>query len=141
MKFLKFILNLKQAYKLYFATKERDTELDSLLTTFRQYSFNDGRYSFTTCVLGNPLKDAGTAVRLIQHYGLELHIGMGYVDCRAVLPKSKWQNPINRSISSFDYGTFTPMNPDEVEDIVGFGRTVNEAVVKCLINAKIASII
>ena len=139
-KWLEFLRNIKQAHKLYFATKERDAELFNLFSTFLSYKFDYSVVSGCKSCF-SPLRHTGICIQLIHNYGIELHKGLSSSDCRAVLPKSKWQYPINKDVRSFKYGTFMEMNPDEVQDIVGFGRTVNEAVCKCLINAKVAGVI
>lgn len=140
VKWLEFIRNIKFAYKLYFDTKRRDAELFDLFSAFLSYDF-----SYTVIggckVCFSPFRYVGICVQLIHNYGIELHKGLSSSDCRAVLPKSKWQYSINKDVCSFKYGTFMEMNPGEVQDIVGFGKTINEAVCKCLINAKIAGVI
>lgn len=141
VKLIEFLFNIKAAYRLYIKTENRNDILDSIRVKFNSYGFDDGRYDGAKDVSGDPLRDAGTAIRLIKRYNLDLHIGMSYGDCRCVLEKTNWQNPLNKDIDSYDYGTFTLINPDDVESIYAFGFTVQEAVAKCLINARIAGVI
>ena len=83
----------------------------------------------------------GTAGRYIAKYGLLIRGGVGFGDIRADLPQGQWQKALNPNVSSFDYGTFTLQNPNDVKTIYGYGLTLREAVYRCLLNAHTAGVI
>lgn len=83
----------------------------------------------------------GTAGRYITKYGLTVGCGTCYNDVRVDLPKDKWHHPLNGNIPTGHYGTWYDMNWEEVQSIYGYGSTLNEAVYKCLLNARTAGVI
>lgn len=91
---------------------------------------------------GNPTLDIGQALRLADKYGVELHVGMTYADCRAVLPRSRWAGEILAGVRSEHFGAFLANEPHEqIDSIYAFSHEVPEAICKCLRNARIAGVI
>lgn len=135
------MINPLEVWRVYKRYTARQKELDNIAAEFNDLNFSDGRYDGCTNILGDPLRDVGVAIRLAKKYKIEFHIGMSYGDCRAVISKDNWEHPINPH-SDFRRGRFRVDEPiDEIQDIVAFGFTINEAVCKCLILAKNAGVI
>lgn len=132
----RFLRNIKRAYNIYNHRIYIDKRLEEIRKEFYKFDFDDGLTG--NGILGDPLRDIGTAIRLIKHYKMDLHVGTCYGDCRAVITKENWINPISGPLE----GRFTTNeNIKEVDSIYGVGPSVNEAVCKCLIFAKIARVI
>jgi hypothetical protein len=135
-KLLRFLFDIKRAYFIYNRRLDTDKRLDEIRQEFDKYDFTDGLKGGG--ILGDPLRDSGTILRLVRHYGIDLYVGTCYGDCRAVIEKKHWKNAISGPL----IGRFLVYeHPDSVDDIYAFGRTVNEAVCKCLICAKTAGVI
>ena len=83
----------------------------------------------------------GSLMEMANHYHLQFAIGTSYGDCRAVLNKENWLYPISVKVPSTAYGTFYEVESSEIEDITGFGRTIDLAIMRCLLNARIAGVI
>lgn len=91
--------------------------------------------------VGNPAEHIGSTMKLATRWHLTLVKGTCYGDCKAILHENCWLKPVNRHIPSWVYGTFTLKEPDDVHEICGFGHSVQQAVCKCLLNAKTAGVI
>jgi hypothetical protein len=84
----------------------------------------------------------GTAIKTANCYGIEFDIGTTHYDCRAILPRSKWHNEIDRTVSLETLAFFTiPKSYDEIEDFQGISDRIEIAICKCLIQARVAGVI
>ena len=84
----------------------------------------------------------GTAIQIANKYGITFDVGTTRYDCRAILPRSKWENPIDKSVSLETLVFFTiPQSYDEIEDFQGISDRIEIAICKCLIQARIAGVI
>jgi len=84
----------------------------------------------------------GAAIQIANKYGITFDVGTTRYDCRAILPHSKWENPIDRNVSLETLAFFTiPQSYDEIEDFQGISDRIEIAICKCLIQARIAGVI
>ena len=83
----------------------------------------------------------GYALWLADQFGIELHIGTCYGDCRAVLPKERWLHPIAPDADQWSYSLFIRQDPAKVTDIQGMSRWPEIAICQCVVNAKKAGVI
>jgi hypothetical protein len=91
-------------------------------------------------IYSNPTKDLGDAINWAKKYNLELFGKTAFNIC-ADLDKKFWKSKINPTICQWAYGRLLQQPLDEINSINGFGRSVQEAVCRCLINARIAGVI
>jgi len=84
----------------------------------------------------------GAAIQIANKYGITFDVGTTGYDCRAILPRSKWENPIDRSVPLETLAFFTiPQSYDKVKDFQGISDRIEIAICKCLIQARIAGVI
>lgn len=141
-KLLLFARNIKTVYKLFFDWLDQARTNEAVDAKIRELGFTDGRHKDHGGILGSPICDPGTAVKLMTHYNIKLSIGTSYGNCRANLSRQYWQHPIDPNKKPGEFGAFFADTPhDEIDDIYGFGRTVNEAICRCLINCKTAGVL
>jgi hypothetical protein len=109
-------------------SKERD-----LFSELKELAFD---VSETT----NRVIDIGWALEFAKQYKVNLH-GDDLMKVCADISEKGSVNPINPGVSQFSYGVFTEKPVEEIEAIFAFADTVEEAVCKCLINARKAGVI
>lgn len=95
------------------------------------------------CTAYNPGENVTAAIRLMEEYGMELTTGIAkYI---VFLPKEKWERELNLNVPAGQYGSFFKDVEIEVkkkrQNIDGMGITIQEAVCKCLINARNAGVL
>ena len=83
----------------------------------------------------------GSALQMAEYYNTELGRGTCFSDCRAFIKREHWKYLLNEDIPSTDYGTWMVISPNEVGQIYGYGKTVPEAILRCLLNARVAQVI
>lgn len=83
----------------------------------------------------------GSFLQIAEHYNLKFGIGTCFGDCRVDLSCDDWECPLDQSILSTDYGTWTKVDSHKVTSIYGYGKTLPEAIMRCLLNARIAKVI
>jgi len=128
------IRNLSEVYSDHCRKVKSAVQADVLLEELQGLGFE--------WRLGSPAHDIGIALEMADQFGVEIHRGMCYADCRASIPKERWKYPLNTEIKSGRYGSFLEeQDPDEIESIYGYGGDVPEAVSRCLIHARIAGVI
>jgi len=91
--------------------------------------------------LGDPTQNIGTALELVDHFGLILSRGTCFGDCVACLNKENWKNSISEIADVWDYCTWVEKPRGEVTYIDGYGRTVPIAVCRCLVSARRSGVI
>ena len=109
------------------STRIRQEKLDEMIT-FSGYKENEA-YGI------------GSLIEMANHYHLQFAIGTCYGDCRAVLNKEYWLYPISDKVPATAYGTFYEIVFSEIANITGFGNTIELAIMRCLLNARIAGVI
>ncbi|MBU1173416.1 MAG: hypothetical protein KKD44_27930 [Proteobacteria bacterium] len=85
--------------------------------------------------------EIGQALWLADQYGIELHIGTSFCDCRAVLPKERWLHPIAPDADQWSYSFFIRQDPAKVTSIQAMSRWPTIAICQCVVNAKRAGVI
>lgn len=89
-----------------------------------------------------PVVNIGNAIKEANRYGLEFNVGTAGYDCRAILPRSKWKKPIDKTVPLKMLAFFTiPQSYEEIENIQGISDRIEIAICKCLIMARIAGVI
>lgn len=84
----------------------------------------------------------GAAIQIANKYGITFDVGTTRYDCRAILPRSKWENQIDRNASLETLAFFTiPQSYDEIEDFQGISDRIEIAICQCLIQARIAGVL
>ncbi len=83
----------------------------------------------------------GSTLQMAEHYNVELGIGTCFGDCQAFIKQEYWKYSLNKDIPSTDYGTWMVKSSDDIDEIFGYGRTVPEAILRCLLNARVAQVI
>ena len=73
--------------------------------------------------------------------GIELHQGLSFGDCRAVLPREKWKFDNGDPDEIFLYGQFLQTKYKDVTEIQMFDTDVCFAISKCALQAKYAGVI
>lgn len=136
--FIKYFLSQREIFSNFRRELEDKQKIDRLNQAMLQAGFiQGGRFSYPS-----PAIHIGLAIEMAENFGIEIHIGTCYGDCRAVLPKEKWRYSLNTSVKSGSFGTFlADMNPKDIHEIYAFGSTVQEAVCKCLLNCRTAGVI
>lgn len=134
---VKFVKNIRSIYVVFNRWIEQEAADELLGVTVKNLGFLNG-----SNVYGNVGINIGSAIKLMNHHNVKLHIGTSFGECRAVLNKEDWQYPIDKSRQSGEFGSFWANQPhNEINCISGFGTTVGEAVCKCLINCKTAGVL
>jgi len=90
---------------------------------------------------GLAASDIGQALWLADQYGIELHIGTCFGDCRAVLPKDRWAHPIAPDADQWSYSLFMRQDPAKVTSIQWISHWPEIAICQCVVNAKRAGVI
>lgn len=140
---LNFLLNLKTAYHLYkeyLESEQRRKDIFDEFITFviRDYITKTQGYGFFA---GDAWYDDGAAIKLAEFYKVELY-GKALDNCAAYIAKENWKNDISPNVKSGYFGSFLEDEPhDKINTIYGFGKTMNEAIIHCLIFAKRAGVI
>lgn len=132
---------LKQLWQIW-----RSGELKSVLSMFKH---SKKKFQEETEIIAKmqslelwPAINIGSAIREANHYGIEFDVGTTHYDCRAILPRSKWQRDINRNVSLETLAFFTvPRSYDEIEAFQGISDRIEIAICRCLIQARIAGVI
>ena len=84
---------------------------------------------------GLAASEIGQALWLADQYGIELHIGTCFGDCRAVLPKDRWAHPIAPDADQWSYSLFMRQDPAKVASIQWISRWPEIAISQCVVNA------
>lgn len=95
------------------------------------------------CTAYNPGESVTAAIRLMEEYGMGLTTGIAsYI---IFLPKEKWERELNLDVPAGQYGSFFKDIETKAkkgkQSIDGMGFTIQEAVCKCLINARNAGVL
>ena len=85
--------------------------------------------------------EIGQALWLADQFGIELHIGTCFGDCRAVLPKERWLHPIAPDADQWSYSFYVRQDPAKVTSIQRISRWPEIAISQCVVNAKRAGVI
>lgn len=134
---IKFIKNIRLAYRVFNKWIEQKANNELLGTTTKSLGFLDSGN-----IYGNVGINIGSTIKLMNRYNVKLHIGTSFGECQAVLNKEDWQHPIDRSCQSGEFGSFfADRLHNEIDHTGGFGATAGEAVCKCLINCKTAGVL
>jgi len=89
-----------------------------------------------------PVYLVGAALRIANKYGITFDIGTRMGDCRAILPRSRWLKPIDRTVPLESLAFFTiPKSYDDIEDFQGMSDKIEIAICRCLIAARTAGVI
>jgi hypothetical protein len=84
----------------------------------------------------------GGAIQIANQYGIEFDIGTTGWDCRAILRRSKWHNPIDRNVSLETLSFFRiPQSYEQIQEFQGISPRIEIAICKCLIIARTAGVI
>ena len=143
----KFVAKLREALKPYdyyaIHQERRDREFVELGEEVQRMGLT--KLPNIPEFFSNPGEYLGTAIKIANYYGIVFGIGMTYSGCRALLPREKWQRELNLSVPSGNYGTLygdtTIEKKKELENIIGMGNNIREAVCKCLIYARNAGVL
>lgn len=132
------IRRIKKILELYFKNEEQSKYADGMDKKINVLGFVDGK---TAGILGSPMRDIGTALRLIEHYKLEMNVGTCYGDCVVYLDRQNWKYPLDEAVSQFSYGVWRERKHDDISSIYAYSSSLNDAICKCLINCRQAGVL
>lgn len=92
-------------------------------------------------ITANPAVYIGSALRLASLYKMTFGEGTSYGDCRVDLPRSSWQQPLNETVSQFEYGVWYEKPVNEIDSIFAYRHRLELAICRCLVFAKKAGVI
>lgn len=127
--FLAFLRDLPGAYRLWKAEDQHQARATLLATQLRHVE-----------MLEDIAYHLGTAIGTARNMGIELHIGLSYGDCRAVLPRNRWTR-IPSSSAPFEPGQFIVRPIEEVTEVQALDKDLCFAVARCILAAKAGGVI
>lgn len=131
-----FRKNLKRLHDIDRWEKEKENRYSSMESELKLLGFDTrGLYS-------NPLRGIGSALQILDEYGATVHRGTCHGDCRVSLPKASWLYDIREDCDPYILDPWLGrMLASHAIEISVWGRTIQEAAARMLINCRKAGII
>jgi hypothetical protein len=132
---LKNLDDIYDTYKSSIAKRARALEIKEVFDTL------DFEWPIKAHECSHPIFAIGSALELADEYKIQIRRGTCHGDCVAYIDKEDWSNPIDTTACQHTLGVWCVRPWEEITSIHGYGQSVREAIVCCLIHAKRAGII